>query len=661
MSSGLAALSRRIGEWYTRAAVWGGRTRSVAALEALLIAFALAAAFSLQSAEGVDWWLYGAALAFLLPVRMAFLYRYNLVRGWWRYTGVNEALDLTRAIVFGSLAFVSVWHLLLFFRLPLAFDIVLLEATFSAALLGGGRMFSHLLAGWADPRTTRGRLVALIGAGRGARLVIPQAQEPHSGFSVLFCLDDDVSKHGLQISGVPVLGAVEELPRLLGQHRVDEVWIAVPSATDQQMDRFVSLCQQAGVACKTLPTLREIVAGNLLEQLREVRLEDLLGREPLGADFDSVRNRLTGKVVMVTGAAGSIGSEIAAQVLEFAPARLVCVDQNENGIFFLERRLAQHAGGKRVVCCVGDVGSDPLMTEIIARHGVETIFHAAAYKHVPVMERNVAEAVRNNVAKLLSLLHTAERAGVRHFVLISSDKAVNPANVMGATKRIGELIVASRPSTMQCVSVRFGNVLGSSGSVVPILKQQLMRGEELTITHPEIRRYFMTISEAVSLVLRASSVGRHGDLLVLDMGEPVRIMDLARKLIRLSGKSESQVKIRITGLRPGEKLREELFYETEQISPTICPKVLRTRSRNHAWAELKEQLAQLQEDLEEGRSDRLRLLMRQIVPEYMYEGAPAVAPARPPAVTAARNGDSPAPERTATPRHAVPTPAPHGD
>ena len=287
---------------------------------------------------------------------------------------------------------------------------------------------------------------------------------------------------------------------------------------------------------------------------------------------------------MVTGAAGSIGSELCRQILDYCPARLVCLDQSETGLYFLRLGLVEHKNGAQVSFCVGDVCDADRVRSLLHEFSPEIIFHAAAYKHVPMMETNVHEAVKNNVLGFIGLLNLADEAGCKNFVLISSDKAVNPTNVMGATKRICELIISSRPPNgMRCVSVRFGNVLGSSGSVVPVLEQQLRNRQPLTITHPDIKRFFMITPEAVALVLQAFAIGAHGDILVLDMGEPVRILDLARSLIRLSGKSENDVEIQFTGLRDGEKLNEELFYEHERVTPTSCHKIKRTNGSLKDW------------------------------------------------------------------------------
>jgi FlaA1/EpsC-like NDP-sugar epimerase len=498
-----------------------------------------------------------------------------------------------------------------------------LEALLTAALLIGVRVLSRLLA-----ETFRQDLalaksaqnVVVIGAGRAAEVVLRQLKQ--AGYQVLACVDDNPTKVGLKIHGVPVIGTADQLPGLFGSREEEyEVIIAVPSATGAQMRRFVEICEKTGRRYRTIPTMRELIAGEVLvKQIREVHLEDLLGREPVRLDIEAVRGKIMGKVVMVTGAAGSIGSEICRQILECAPAKLVCLDQDETGIFHLQRELSRLTSARTLVFSVANVRDGERLRAICCGHKVNVIFHAAAYKHVPVMETNVQEAVTNNVFALLNLLEVAEEARCRDFVLISTDKAVNPTSIMGVTKRICEIIVASRPPNgLRCVSVRFGNVLGSSGSVVPIFQEQLRQNRPLTVTHPEIQRFFMTSREAVSLVLQAFVIGNHADVLALDMGVPIRIVDLARSLICLSGKSERDVPIRITGLRPGEKLTEDLFYPTEEILPTSCAGIKRTRGRLLSWPELMRQLSELRTSMTVDGADPVIAKIKEIVPEYSFD------------------------------------------
>ena len=371
------------------------------------------------------------------------------------------------------------------------------------------------------------------------------------------------------------------------------------------------------------------------KQVREINLEDLPGgADPVCLDVEPVRRRMAGRVVMVTGAAGSIGSELCKQILDYAPRALVCVDRAETPLFHLQNVLSGSLQQTRtneqseIVYRVADITESGRMEAILREHDIRVILHAAAYKHVPLMEDNLEEALRNNVFGLESLMETAERCGCEDFLLISSDKAVNPASFMGCTKRIGELMIAARPSEMRCLAVRFGNVLGSQGSVIPLFQEQIRLKRRITVTHPDMTRYFMRIPEAVSLVLQAFCVGGKRDILVLEMGQPVRILDMAKALIRLAGMTEEEVKIEITGVRPGEKMSEELFYDFETRLGTGATKVFRAAARIVPWTHLQGQLAKLRDECATGVADRIRLRVKQIVPEYRWEQTEAGVLAR---------------------------------
>ncbi|MGA9353504.1 MAG: nucleoside-diphosphate sugar epimerase/dehydratase, partial [Terriglobales bacterium] len=476
------------------------------------------------------------AAGVLILVRMMMIAAFGLLHGWWRYTGLSDTLDVVKCVVCGSFVFIVVnRYLLTITGFPPA--IYVLEPLLTAGMLIGVRIFSRVLAESVRQDLAAARKVLLIGAGVGAQTVVREIGRPGSEYAPIGYVDDDRSKLGLKIEGIPVLGTIDQLPELVITYPVDEILIAVPSASSKEMQRYVEVCERTPLKFRTVPALRDVIAQRVsISDFREVNVDDLLGRDPVEIDLQSVRSAIRGQPVMVTGAAGSIGSEICRQLLEHEPALLVCVDQSETGMFYLEHELAPRRGETTLHCHVADAGHRRSMERILLESRPEAIFHAAAYKHVPLMEENVSAAVQNNIFGLMNLLEVASENECRRFVLISSDKAVNPCNVMGATKRIGELIVAHRPTNgMRCLSVRFGNVLGSNGSVVPMLQQQLRRNEPLTVTHPDVKRFFMTIREAVSLVLQASVIGEKGDTLVLDMGEPLLILDLVRTLIKLSG------------------------------------------------------------------------------------------------------------------------------
>ena len=580
---------------------------------ALLLAWLLRFDFSLPQRG-----LLLLAAPLLIAIRLVAIARFGLLHGWWRYTGVSDALDVVKAIAFGSAGFLFVIRFVLG---VVAFPrtVYILEALLSIGMLAGVRLISRILTESVSEISTSRRKVTLIGAGSAAQMVIREINRMKDIYEAVGCVDDDESKLGIRLQGVPVIGSVDQLPVLLATNPVDEILIAVPSATGKQMQRFVQICEQCGTRFKTVPTLRDLITGEgSIREFRDVNLEDLLGRDPVHIDLGSVRDRIEGRAVLVTGAAGSIGSELCRQILEYSPSTLICLDQSETGIFYLEQELSKFGAVGQTVFCVADVGDRERVRRIFAEYGPDVVFHAAAYKHVPVMERNVQEAIKNNVFALLDLLEIAEEHGCGSFVLISSDKAVNPTSIMGATKRIGELITACRPCNgMRSVSVRFGNVLGSNGSVVPVFQEQIRRSQPLSITHPEIKRFFMTGCEAVSLVLQAFAMGGGGDTLVLDMGKPVRILDLARKLIVLSGRSERDVGIRFTGLREGEKLKEELFYAAEEIHATPFEKIKRIRGPLVGWSLLQRQLRELKDAL--GVDELVRRKVKEIVPEYSYQ------------------------------------------
>jgi len=600
------------------------RSCFIALFQGLVIFCALILAWLLRfNFQLPDRLLLFAAAPVLIAIRLCGIARFGLLHGWWRYTDIDDAVSIVKAIGAGSLVFI----LCLRFVLGIvAFPrtIYVLEPLLSLLFLAGIRVFFRILAETIRKSATPLKDVILIGAGSVAQIIIREMSREGAGYRVVACVDDDRSKTGIKIHGVPVIGTVDELPAFGARHGIREVLIAVRAATGKQMQRFVAICGEAGLKFQTVPSLGDILAGRIsVSQFREVRLEDLLGRDPVEIDLESVRKQIAGQVVMVTGAAGSIGSELCRQILQYGPAALICLDHNETGIFYLQLALSKQRSGGQLIFCVTDVGDRDRMSNLLAEHKPQIIFHAAAYKHVPMMETNVYEAVKNNVFALLNLLEIAEHNGCPSFVLISSDKAVNPTNVMGVTKRLGELIISCRrTSRMRCVSVRFGNVLGSNGSVVPVFQKQIRDNQPLTITHPDVVRFFMTTREAVSLVLQGFAIGNHGDTLLLDMGEPVLITDLAKTLIRLSGKSEQEVGIRFTGLRDGEKLFEELSYPTEKIQPTSFPKIRRVCGIPQREDNLKRHLAQLSAILHEKDAAAIRSKLKEIVPEYCNDAAP---------------------------------------
>ncbi|MEZ4460984.1 MAG: nucleoside-diphosphate sugar epimerase/dehydratase [bacterium] len=481
------------------------------------------------------------------------------------------------------------------------------------------------------PTTAKTRPLVILGAGdTGETLLREITKNRNLPYKAVGFLDDDPYKRGLRIHGVPVLGPVSLLSEIVQKHRVEEVIIAMPSASREQLRRVVDLSKSIGVKTRILPAVEAILEGHVsLNALREVSIDDLLGREPVKLDTGAIGRFIEGQTVLVTGAGGSIGSEICRQVLRFGPARLVMVERAETPLFFIHRELAGSI--EEVEPIIADVGDRDRMRKVFQAHKPAVVIHAAAYKHVPLMEQYPCQAVLNNVRGTQNVADLAAEYGCKNFILVSTDKAVNPTSVMGATKRVTELYVLSlnsRFETHYC-AVRFGNVLGSNGSVVPIFTEQLKRGGPITVTHPEMTRYFMTIPEASQLVLQAAANGKGGELFILDMGEPVRIADLARDMIRLSGLSENEVEIVFTGVRPGEKLFEELTLDEERVDKTRHEKIFIGRTADAELNLLKDHLPPLLEAAADDDDLRVRAELKAIIPTYAWETAENVVPLRP--------------------------------
>jgi len=558
------------------------------------------------------------AMPLLLLLRMAAMARFHLFHGYWRYSGISDAVDVIKAILLGSLAFVLIERWVLRqTSLPISF--YFLEAMLSGLALGGVRILSRVWMQRSERRAKwqTAKSVVVVGAGCGAAMLLREL--PRSGYTAVALVDDDPAKASVALNGIRVAGLIAELPGVVHRYHPDEIMIAIPSATSEQMRRITEICHRTGVRFRTVPGLADLMHGIVtVDQMREVNLQDLLGRDPVQLNLDTVKCQIAGRVIMVTGAAGSIGSELCRQLLSYGPAKLVCVDQAETPLFYLQHATSDSKVEKAY--CVADITDRVRMREILEQHHVQAIFHAAAYKHVPLMEHNLQEAVKNNVFGLLSLMEIACQCECEDFLLVSSDKAVTPTSFMGCTKRIGELIVAARPSgRMRCLCVRFGNVLGSQGSVIPLFQEQIRSKRQITVTHPDITRYFMTIPEAVSLVLQAFAIGNHGDILVLDMGEPIRILDMAKTLVQLSGIPPEEVEIVFTGLRPGEKLFEELFYDFERRLNTAAHKVFRTQGQLVSWSRLLAHLEALRAESVAGVPHRIRAEVKEIVPQYQWQ------------------------------------------
>ncbi len=569
-----------------------------------------------------------SALPILVTIQLAALYCYKLSHGYWRYTGISDLSRLTlsrlmKATFLGSLVFFAIMRWVGGIR-EIPYSIYVLEGILAFLSLAGIRLGLRTFFRARRLHNSLARLpVLIVGAGAAAARLIPELE--NANYTAIGLVDDDPQKLGAKLCGVPVLGSIDQLPRLARTVSISEILIAIPSATGVELLRITDFCQQAEVPFRTLPGSVELTDGRVsLSELRNVNLEDLLGREPAKPQPKDVQTMLIGRVVMVTGAAGSIGSELCRQIVRCRPKKLICVDQAETPLFNLQQHVLDNCEVE-IVYSVTDITDTERMRQLLLEHNVRVIFHAAAYKHVPITEDNLYEGLKNNVFGLLDLVEAAEQAQCKDFLLISTDKAVKPSSVMGCTKRLGEMIMSARESArMRCLAVRFGNVLGSQGSVIPVFQEQIRTRRCITVTHPEMTRYFITIPEAVSLILQAFTVGEQGDILVLKMGRPVRILDLAKTLIRMSGKEESEIEIVYSGMRPGEKLHEELFYDSEVRLPTPLAEVMRAQDNLPAWLVLSCRLRELQVLADSKNPDLIRAKIKQIIPTYQWE--PEVQP-----------------------------------
>lgn len=508
----------------------------------------------------------------------------GLYRGMWSFASLPDLRRVLKAVLISTFALL----LLTIFAKPhymIPRSMVVLYPILLILLMGGGRIAGrmwkehHLYGGVVG----QGKPVVVVGAGTAGAMLLRELARS-AEWSVVALVDDDRHKQGLEISGCRVEGTTEDIAAVLHSHGARHVILAMPSAPADVLQRITKSATEAGAALFTVPGLAELMSGRVaINMMRPVRIEDLLGRESVRIDNENVQAMLTGKRILVTGAGGSIGSELCRQLSRFEPSSIILFEASEFALYMIEQWFGEHRPEIHIVALAGDVKDAQRLAQICADHKPQVVFHAAAYKHVPLMEvGNAWQAARNNILGTLVVAQAAQQAGAERFVLISTDKAVNPTNVMGATKRMAEMVcevLHSRHTGTRFQMVRFGNVLGSTGSVIPKFQSQIAHGGPVTVTHPEINRYFMSIPEAAQLVLQAAAMGQGGEIFVLDMGEPVLIVDLARNMIRLSGFTEDEIRIEFTGLRPGEKLYEELLADAEETLPTPHEKLRIARSR----------------------------------------------------------------------------------
>jgi FlaA1/EpsC-like NDP-sugar epimerase len=614
-----------------------------------LLAYGIRFDFALKPHE---WANIRAVLPWLLPLKIAVFYFFGLYRGMWRYTGLADLLNICKAVaVSGLLALGGVLFLSRFEGFSRG--VFLLDAVFTflfvAGLRVGLRLFYQRLAGTRFLGGEEGHVVRsrrkpllIIGAGDAAEKIVREILDNRTlPYVIKGFLDDNHAKIGQRIHDIPVLGPIADLAECVARTGAREVLIAIPSADRDQMNRVVDICRESGVSFKTLPGLGEIISDKVsIKAIRDVSYQDLLGRPPVRLELEKIEEVLAGRTVLVTGAGGSIGSELCRQILRFHPGRLILFDAGEENLYRIEMEILHELGSRDYVTVLGKVQDQELLAHLFQQYRPAVVFHAAAYKHVPLVEENPWEGVYNNIFASKRLMAAALEYGVDRFILVSTDKAVRPTNVMGASKRMTEIILQgfcglaasgqqSANSDQQSITndrggertrfmaVRFGNVLGSSGSVIPLFKRQIEMGGPVTVTHPDMTRYFMSIPEAAQLILQAAAMGAGGEIFILEMGTPVRIGQMARDLIRLCGKEpDTEIEIKYIGLRPGEKMHEELITEGEGIVPTEHEKIMVLRGQGVVLADLHEPLERLKDCARRHDAKGIKAELKKAIPEY---------------------------------------------
>lgn len=600
------------------------RRPMVIAAHILLWSLAYAGAFLLRFDFNIPdtyfTWTFASLLGLLIAIRLVSYAWFGLFHGMWKYTGQRDLIDLGKATTVST----ALWALAILFLGVRSFprSVVIAEFMLTFAMVGGVRFANRTLA--QATRSMHGapaRRMLIVGAGdAGESLLREMLRSMKDRVQPVGFIDDNPHKQRMLIHGVPVLGTIDDAQRILEQQSIVEVVIATPSATGQQMRRILDAVRRHGVTVRTVPSMEHLIDGRVtINQLREVDIEDLLGRDPVQLDNRQVGDMLRNEVVLVTGAGGSIGSELCRQVGRFQPRQLILVEQAENALYHIHRELRGRFPDADIVPVIADITDRRRLDVVFEAHKPGLVLHAAAHKHVPMMEWNPTEAVKNNVGGTRNVADLAHEHRCRRFVMISTDKAVNPTSVMGCTKRVAELYVQAQAQRSQTkfATVRFGNVLGSNGSVIPLFRSQIAKGGPVTVTHPDMQRYFMTIPEASQLVLQAGAIAKSGEVYVLDMGEPVRITTLAEDLIRLSGLEPGvDIEIVYTGTRPGEKLFEELSWDEEDAEKTTHEKIFVGRGDPRAIDAISGQVDLLLSALDGQRPAEVRSALKGVVPEF---------------------------------------------
>ena len=585
---------------------------------ALCMAFLLRFDFSIPPQQQELFWQCLLVVMIVKPLVFVVTGFYNSL---WRYASVQDAVEILKGVIFSSILAVSAVFFLRQFT-PIPRSVFVLDCFFLFALMAASRLVWRVMREtYVVGKSCDGPRTLIVGAGEAGSLLLKEIRrQPHAAYRVIGLVDDDLEKKGMKLHGVPVLGTTSQLKSLIIANDIEDVIIAMPSADGKTLRHIMDSCKHANVTFKTLPSIGELIDGTLtISQIKNVEIEDLLGRDPVLLDRELIGTYLTGKRILISGAGGSIGSEIARQVALFDPEKLILLDQSETPLYEIEKELVARFPKLRILPLIADVRDRDKIMLVFEEFTPEVVFHAAAYKHVPMMEYNPTQAVLNNVFGSRNIADAAHQCNVHSLVMISTDKAVNPTNVMGATKRAAEIYIQalSRISSTRFTTVRFGNVLGSNGSVIPLFKEQIAKGGPVTVTDKRIIRYFMTIPEATQLVLQAGSMGNGSEILVLDMGDPVRIIDLAEELIRLSGMTPYEdIDIVVTGLRPGEKLFEELLIDGEGILPTAHSKIKVLAPVHIEIQPIRDELALLYEAASTNSIHELIESLKRLVPEF---------------------------------------------
>ncbi len=595
-----------------------------AALVSLTMAFLMRFDFTIPERYFA---LYLRALPFLVLGRMASYYYYKCFSASWRFSYLKDLMESLKAVVLGSVIFIVVMVFIIGLE-DFPRSVFFLEIIFNLAFITGTKLLVRYVHENRPTAPTRIRKdIIIVGAGKAGVLMLNELRyNRHLGINVVGFIDDDPYKQGVDIQGVHVLGPTEAIAEIASEHRVNEVVIALPSSGRKTIMRITRICEEAGLKTQAIPSIGKLLQdGSLSTHVKEISYEALLGRSAIRFSRESDRrlmeDELGGKAVLVTGAGGSIGSELCRQIAGFSPRVLVMYERYENSLYEMELEMSKDAPGVEILPVIGDILDEKKLSRVCREHGIDIIYHAAAYKHVPMMEHEPVEAARNNVLGTMNVARVAMKYKCDKFILISTDKAVRPANIMGTTKRIAELVTQGlNGNGTKFIAVRFGNVIGSNGSVIPIFRKQIQEGGPITVTHEGITRYFMSIPEAVQLVLTAGAMGKGSEIFLLDMGEPVKIVDLAKELIRLSGLEPGKdIDIVFSGLRPGEKMYEELFWQGEGIVPTANKKITMLSHEETCNEEIMEKVGRLKEAVRRKKTGDVVSLLKELVPEATIE------------------------------------------